>query len=129
MKALYLTLFSLLLMPASAMACMHPTSPGEEFLMGSMVGAFLAIPGLLLPIGLVVKFRNNIQSWMWSALIVLAAWPAGAMGVGLAAMIFPSSFGQVEEFVGASGIMLVAMTAVTMMLYRVRARKVIAQRG
>lgn len=129
MKTLPLTLFTLLLMPVSAFACGYPSTPGEEFLMGSMYGVFMAIPALLLPIALVIKFRNNIQSWLWSTMIVLAAWPVGAMGVGLATMIFPASMNELEQFTGASGIMLVAMTATTMILYRMRSKTVIARRN
>ena len=126
----FATIPIILFAPAMALAC-GPSSPTEYLLMGTMMGSVLSIPLLVLPIGLLIKFRANIQSRIWSLLTLAVAWAGGALSMGATSAVL-SNYRGAEDFQAAAvmgGIALLVMTALTMTMYRIRARKVIAARG
>jgi len=119
----------ILLAPAMALAC-GPSSPSGHFVMGTMMGSVLSIPLLVLPIGLLIKFRANIQSKLWSLLTLVVAWAGGALSMGAtAAFLMPrSTLADFQLLLVMGGISLLVMTAMTMIMYRIRAHRVIAAR-
>ena len=128
MKRSFALLPFLLLVPAAAMACGGPSSPGDQFALNTMIGAFLSIPGLLLPLGLLVRLRNNIQSWFYSTVVLMAAWFTGAFAFGASSMAV-QGLPDWASMVLMAGATLLTMTATTMGLYRLRSRKIIAARA
>lgn len=123
----------ILFAPAMALAC-GPTSPSEYMVIGAVMGSVLSIPLLVLPMGLLFKFRDNIQSRMWSLLTLVVAWAGGALSIGATTAIL-SNYRGIDDLSGAAvasvigGMALLVMTGLTMIMYRIRARKVIAGRG
>ncbi|MEZ4459290.1 MAG: hypothetical protein R3E66_06105 [bacterium] len=117
-----------LLVPAAAMACGYASSPSEQFVMNSMIGAFLSIPGLLLPLGLLIRLRNNIQSWIYSTMALMVAWVTGSLAFGASSMAV-QGLPDWASFLLMAGATLLTMAATTMGLYRLRSRKVIAARA
>ncbi len=120
----------ILFAPAMALAC-GPSSPTEFLLIGTMMGSVFSIPLLVLPIGLLIKFRENIQSKLWSLLILAVAWTGGALSMAatFAALTTQRGITDLQGFLVMGGIPLLVMTALTLIMYRIRARKVIAARG
>jgi hypothetical protein len=119
----------ILLAPAMALAC-GPSSQTDYMVLGTVVGFFAAAPLLALPIGLVFKFRANIQSWVWSLLILLAAWAGGALSMGATLSVLATLDGvaDFQAMILMGGVALLVMTAITMIMYRIRANRVIKAR-
>lgn len=120
----------ILLAPAMALAC-GPSSPTDFLVIGTMVGSVLSIPLLVLPIGLLIKFRANIQSRLWSLLTLVVAWAGGTLSMGATGAIVLSrhDLTEIQQVTVMGGVALLVMTALTMIMYRIRANRVIKARG
>ena len=121
---------TILFAPAIALAC-GPSSPSEFLLIGALVGSVLTIPLLILPIGLLIKFRANIQSTWWSLLTLVVAWAGGTLSMAASGAIALSryEFSKIQQLTVMGGVALLVRTALTMIMYRIRAKRVIKARG
>lgn len=119
----------ILLTPTMALAC-GPSSPTDFFMIGTAVGSVVSIPLLVLPIGLLIKFRANIQSRLWSLLTLAVAWAGGSLSMGATGAIVLSryDFTEIQQLTVMGGVALLVMTALTMIMYRIRANRVIQAR-
>ncbi len=114
-----------LLLHASAMGGGLWT-PTDHMMIGSMLGSFYSVPLLILPIALLVKFRANIQSTWWSLLTLAMAWAGGALSMGATCAIMFSNydFTKHQQINVMGGVALLVMTALTMIMYRIRVNRV-----
>lgn len=115
----------ILLAHASAMAG-GVWTPTDHMIVGSMLGSFYSVPLLILPIALLVKFRTNIQSTWWSLLTLAMAWAGGALSMGATCAIMYSNydFTKHQQITLMGGVALLVMTALTMIMYRIRVNRV-----
>ena len=128
MRAKLLTLSILVFSPALAHAC-GPASMTDFLVPAAWTAGATALVALVLPLGLVARLWAGIQSWRWAVVMLTVSWFVGTAtftATSLSTVVMGASL-QSAGFT-ALGVQLIAMTATTMGLYRLRSRKIIAAR-